>query len=100
MHRVTILYDAPTDPETFEQRYRAEHVPLVRALPGLVRFSVSHPRGMQGEAPYLVAELWFADSDTMRSALQSPEMGETGKHAAGLGAPMTIFSGAVEDVEV
>lgn len=97
MHRVTIQYAAPADPDTFEQRYRDEHVPMVHRLPGLRGFSLSHPRGMQGEAPYLVAELWFDDGDAMKAALKSPEMGEAGAHAAGLGAEMVIFSGEVEE---
>ncbi|HET8603258.1 MAG TPA: EthD family reductase [Marmoricola sp.] len=98
MHRVTIHYATPTDPDSFEQRYRDEHVPLVHRLPGLRRFTLSHPRPMQGDAPYLVAELWFDDADAVKTALKSPEMGETGTHAAGLGADMVVFSGEVEEI--
>ncbi len=100
MHRVTILYSTPTDPETFEQRYRDEHVPLASRLPGLKRFALSHPRAMQGDPPYLVAELWFDDAESMKAALKSPEMGETGAHAAGLGADMVVFSGPVDELEI
>ena len=100
MHRVTVQYAAPADPDSFEQRYRDEHVPLARTLPGLRRFSLSRPRGMQGEAPYLVAELWFDDADAVKAALKSPEMARTGEHAAGLGASMTIFSGEVSEVDL
>ncbi|HET8560350.1 MAG TPA: EthD family reductase [Marmoricola sp.] len=100
MHRVTVQYATPADAEAFEQRYRDEHVPLVRTLPGLRRFSLSHPRGMQGEAPYLVAELWFDDGEAVKSALKSPEMARAGEHAAGLGAQLTIFTGEVDELDV
>ena len=99
-HRVTVQYATPSDPESFEQRYRDEHVPLARALPGLRRFALAHPRAIQGDAPYLVAELFFDDAAAMKAALTSPEMAAAGEHAAGLGAQMTIFSGEVIEVEV
>lgn len=31
------------------------------------RFTLSHPRGLSGDAPYLVAELWFDDGEAMKS---------------------------------
>lgn len=95
MHRMTIEYAEPADPEAFETRYREAHVPLVKAVPGLVRFTISHPRGMGGEAPYMVAELWFADADSFTGALKSPEMAAAGAHAQGLDARMVMFSGEV-----
>lgn len=100
MHRVTVQYAAPEDAESFDRRYREEHVPIASRLPGLRRFLLSHPRAMQGDAPYLVAELWFDDADAVKAALKSPEMAETGQHAAGLGAEMTFFSGEVEEIGV
>ena len=55
MYRLTVVYDEPADKEAFDRRYTDEHIPLVKALPGLVNFQLSHP---QGGAPYLVAELF------------------------------------------
>lgn len=95
MHRITVQYDAPTDTDAFEQRYAAEHVPLVHELPGLERFTLSHPRplgGPEASAPYLIAEMWFADADTMKAAMRSPQMAAAGKHAAGLGATTIMFT--------
>jgi uncharacterized protein (TIGR02118 family) len=100
MHRVTIQYAAPADTASFDQRYREEHVPIAARLPGLRKVTLSHPRAMQGDAPYLVAELWFEDADALKTALKSQEMAETGKHAAGLGAEMTFFTGEVEEIQV
>lgn len=102
MHRLTIQYAEPADPAAFERRYAEEHVPLVRAIPGLRRFLLSHPRllGAAAEAgpvPYLVAELWFDDAAALKTALRSPEMAETGAHAGALGVPMTMFAGDIEE---
>jgi len=97
MQRITVQYVTPADAEAFESQYAEEHVPLVKAIPGLARFTLSHPRAMGGEAPYLVAEMWFADADALKAALRSPEMAAAGKHAAGLGVATTMFSGEVVD---
>ena len=98
MHRITIQYGAPADPEAFEQHYAEVHIPLASKLPGLRRFSRSHPRGMGGEAPYFVAELWFDDADALKAALKSPEMAETAADAQAFDvASMTTFTGEVTE---
>ena len=60
MHRVTIQYDVPQDPEAFDERYFDHHVPLVAPIPGLRAFTWSKPRPLGGEqSVYLVAQLDF-----------------------------------------
>ena len=104
MHRITIQYALPADAAGFDAHYRDVHVPLASKLPGLRRFTVSHPRALgTGDAPYLVAELWFDDADAMKAALKSPEMSETGTDAEHMreafGVPgMTTFTGPVTEV--
>ena len=98
MHRITIEYGMPADPEAFEQHYADVHVPLASTLPELRRFSRSHPRGRGGEAPYFVAELWFDDADTLKAALKSPEMAATAADAQTFAvASMTMFTGEVAE---
>lgn len=95
MHRITVQYSTPDDPGAFEQKYAAEHVPLVRDLPRLKRFTISHPKplgGANASAPYLVAEMWFADAAAMKAAIQSPQMMAAGRHAASLGATTVMFT--------
>jgi uncharacterized protein (TIGR02118 family) len=72
MHKITVQYFDPADGDDFESAYRERHVPLVRAVPGLERFTISLPHG--DGAPYLVAELWFADSEALSSDRTSAEM--------------------------
>jgi uncharacterized protein (TIGR02118 family) len=96
MHRVTIQYSVPGNPEAFDARYFTTHVELVRPLPGLRSFTWSKPRPLGGDpVVYLVAELDFDDAQALGTALASPEMAAAGRDAAGLGVPMTMFTGEV-----
>jgi uncharacterized protein (TIGR02118 family) len=98
MHRVTVQYFDPADGAAFESAYRERHVPLVQAVPGLARFTLTRPRGGE-DAPYLVAELWFDDLDAMRAGLGSPEMAAAGADAETYDvARRTMFTGAVEEI--
>ena len=99
MHRITITYDAPADPAAFDAHYRDTHVPIASRAPGVRRYLVSHPRGLGSDAPYLVAELWFDDAESMKAALKSPEMAEATRDAATFDVgSMVIATGEVEDV--
>ena len=96
MHRLTIQYDAPADPKAFDRQYFEQHVPLCRPLPGLVALTFSKPRTLgPGTAPYLIAELDFADADALKAALRSPEMAAVGKDADSLAASRVMFTGEV-----
>ena len=64
MYRLTVVYDEPADKQAFDRRYIDEHVPLVKASPGLVSFQLSHP---QGGTPYLVAELFWNSEDAFKA---------------------------------
>lgn len=100
MHHITIQYGEPADTETFERHYSEVHISLASKLPGLRRFSRSHPRGLGGEAPYFVAELWFDEADALKAAMKSQEMAATADDAQGMGVPMTMFTGEIIDVEL
>lgn len=96
MHRLTIQYAVPADPEAFDEHYFEKHVPLCRPLPGLRGASFSKPRALgPGTVPYLVAELDFDDADALRAALSSPEMTAVAADAATLEADRVMFTGEV-----
>ena len=82
MYRIVVEYFDPADPEAFDARYRDEHIALVWAIPRLAYFHLSHPRGLSGVTPYLVAEMSFVDEKALTTALQSAELTEAGRHAA------------------
>ncbi|MCU1693376.1 MAG: EthD family reductase [Frankiales bacterium] len=95
MYRLTVTYDEPADKETFDRRYTDEHVPLVKAVPGLSGFQLSHPRG---GTPYLVAELFWPDEDAYEVSAATPERAAVRKHAEGCGTTYTVYSGKVAAV--
>ena len=75
MVRFLVLYNKPEDTETFDRHYREVHIPLVRKLPDLRRYTLGHHatpiRG--GESYYLIAELEWDDMASLEKAFQSPE---------------------------
>lgn len=98
MYRMTIQYDAPADPEAFDKQYFERHVPLCKPVPGLLAASFSKPSALgPGSAPYLVAQLDFADADAFKAAMRSPEMGVVAKDADTLPAERTMFTGEVTE---
>jgi len=109
VHRLTISYTAPADgaifdADAFDADYRDGHVPLAAKLPGVRRFVLSHPRPLgPGGAPYLVAELWFDDADSLKAALRSAEGAATAADAEQLVekhriASMTMATGEVTEL--
>jgi uncharacterized protein (TIGR02118 family) len=101
VHRLIVQYGQPTDPAAFDQHYRDVHVPLVQKVPGLVRFTVGHPRSMDPStpAPYAVAELDFESAEAMGQALSTEEGRATGADVptfASGGVSMASFD--VDDV--
>ena len=96
MHRLTIQYDAPADPEAFDADYFGRHLALCRDLPGLRDASFCKPRALgPGTAPYLVAQLDFDDADALRAALRSPEMAAVAADSETLPATRVMFTGEV-----
>ena len=95
MYRLTVVYDEPADKEAFDRRYTDEHIPLVKALPGLVNFQLSHP---QGGAPYLVAELFWPSEDAFKAYAATRESAEIRNHAEGCGTTFTTYTGDVAEV--
>ncbi len=100
MARLVVLYPNPTDPETFERRYREEHGPMVTEhMPGLRQFSagrVVDPPVGPGRYSH-VAELTFDSVDALHSALDSEDGKKIVAHALEIstGGPMTVL--VVED---
>ncbi len=75
MARLLVLWDTPRDPELFERYYREVHIPLVKQLPGIRRYTLSRGTApLRGGDPYhRIAEVDFADLAALRQAFASPE---------------------------
>ena len=70
-----VLYEKPGDQSAFDVHYRDVHIPLVKAMPGLRRYTISRNAVAAGggETFYLAAELDWDDMDALGAALVSPE---------------------------
>ena len=81
--RFLALYETPSDPGVFDRHYREVHIPLLRKLQGLRRYSVSRDlTALHGAQYYLVAELEWDTMDDLRAAFASPEGQATAADAA------------------
>ena len=98
MPKLIVLYPVPTDPTTFERRYRDEHVPMVEGkLPGLRKFVAAQVLGTPtGAAPYQrVAELYFESVQSLQAAMASVEGQAAVAHAIEIstgGAPVVLIA--------
>lgn len=75
MHRMTVLYPQPSDPEHFRAYYTATHLPLAAKLPGLraMRHSLDIS-AVEGDSPYFaIFEADFDSAEAMVAAMSSPE---------------------------
>jgi uncharacterized protein (TIGR02118 family) len=71
--RFLALYEKPADPETFDRHYREVHIPLLRQLPGLRRYTVGRDvTALHGAPCYLVTEFEWDTMDELRAAFASP----------------------------
>jgi uncharacterized protein (TIGR02118 family) len=80
-----ILYGHPDDPEAFDAYYRDTHLPLARRIPDVQRLeAVKVQRAMDGSEPsyYVIAEMAFADRDTFKASMSSPEGQAAGQDVA------------------
>ena len=83
--RFLALYDTPADPEGFDRHYREIHIPLIRRLPGLRRYSVGRDVTVLHGAPcYLITELEWETMEELRAAFDSPAGHATAADAARL----------------
>jgi uncharacterized protein (TIGR02118 family) len=74
--KLVVLYTRPDDPDAFDRYYCDTHMPLVNALPGLLRaetgrFVTALDAG--GQTYYRHAELHFADQEALGAAFSSEE---------------------------
>jgi uncharacterized protein (TIGR02118 family) len=65
--------------QTFWQRYRDEHMPLIEQVPGLRGTKIWNvSRRYAGEDFVAMCEMYFDDNDALKAAMRSAEMGAAG----------------------
>ena len=76
MSKLIALYKRPSDPQAFDLAYFSTHLPLISHLPGLERIAVTRfTRTVMGEDWYLMAEMVFADRDSLKNSHAQPRNG-------------------------
>ncbi len=93
------FYKHPKDVEAFDKAYWETHIPLVKKIPGLVSLQANKfwP-GKDGPAPYyLMAILSFADKESFKAGMKSPEMAEAGANLMGFASGLFEFQTAETD---
>ncbi|HZY93334.1 MAG TPA: EthD family reductase [Candidatus Bathyarchaeia archaeon] len=83
MAKVIVLFRKPKDPELFDKEYWNNHVPMVKKMPGVRKYTVSKiVSAPRGEPEYYQAvELEFDNMDSLKKALDSPAGREAGRHS-------------------
>lgn len=98
MKKLLALYEAPGEADLFMEHFRTVHLPLIDKIPGLVRTEVTRiERMLLGKtAFFLLAEMYFADDDSFRTAMHSPENTASGADLANFaGGLATVMTGEV-----
>jgi uncharacterized protein (TIGR02118 family) len=101
MKKLIILYTVPEDEAAFMAHYRNVHLPLVEKVPGLVRADLTRiNRTLMGEeGNFLLVELCFADADSFKAAMKSPENAATGADLANFAVGIvTVMAGETLEV--
>ena len=79
MVQLIAFYRRPANEEEFLRRYREEHLPLAREMPGLMRIEAGPLEGLGAESPYwYMATLSFPD----RAAFEESQRAEVSRQAA------------------
>jgi uncharacterized protein (TIGR02118 family) len=87
VQKFVALYALPREADEFIGAYFKTHLPLVGATPGLLRTEVARvTRSVRGDAGFsLFAEMYFADEQSLRAALKSPEWRAAGENLSEIG---------------
>ncbi len=98
MVKLVALFRKPDDRGAFDRAYFDTHLPLLDKVPGLQRVEVSRITGAPRGEPdfYLIAELYFPDTETMDRAMASAENAAAGKNLMSFARGLVTFMFAEE----
>lgn len=73
---VNVMYNAPSDPQAFEDYYFGTHMPIAEQIPGVDKVVLLKGLpGPDGSPPayYRLTQIWFADASTMAAGMGSAQ---------------------------
>jgi uncharacterized protein (TIGR02118 family) len=76
--KITVIYENPTEPDTFEAGYAEGQVALAKALPGATKVESAKvwPKEDGTETPaYRTLDIYFPDYDTASAAVATEQAG-------------------------
>lgn len=77
--KLIAIFKQPPQAQDFEDAYFNTHLPLISKVPGLQKTVITHfTRTLMGEDFYMMAEMYFSDKNTLKTAMKSPEMAAAG----------------------
>lgn len=92
--KLTVIYDNPKDPASFDEHYNTVHVPLASAIPGVRKAELAKVFPKEDGSPtpaYRVAELYFDDYAAAVAAIDSDEGQKTLADAQQIGEAGVSF---------
>ena len=93
MVQLIALYRRPEDPEAFLRRYREEHLPLARQMPGLLSIEAGPLEGLGTDAPYwYMATLSFPSREAFEESQRAPVSREAAKVLMGFARGLVDFA--------
>jgi uncharacterized protein (TIGR02118 family) len=75
MVKIIAMFKTPGDKEMFDKHYYEKHMPLVAAIPGLIKSEVSKIKALPGTESdyYLMTEMYYENMDAFNAAMATPE---------------------------
>lgn len=96
--KLVALYKRPEDTDAFDEAYFNTHMPLIRKLPDLERTVISRfTRTLMGDEYYMMAEMYFPDTDKLKAAMKSPEMAAAGENLNSFASGLVTLMFAQEE---
>lgn len=102
MYKVIAIYKKPTQEkiESFESHFKNVHTPICLNIPGIKEVRVNKifggPRGESDH--FMVVDMVFADKDSWKAAMKTPEMMESGKDAMKFAGDLVSVHFASEEI--
>jgi hypothetical protein len=89
--RVFVVYESQPEPERYER-----HAELCRRVPGATFRHGRVLRTLHGSELHYYAEFEFPDMEAFKAVSDSEELRATGKDAADMGVPHSVYLAAVD----
>ncbi|MCX7836016.1 MAG: EthD family reductase [bacterium] len=99
MNKMVVFYKQPENIESFVTRFKTQHLEILKKIPGVtsVKFTIL-TKTLVGENPYWAySETFFESADSLKAALKSPELAESGKDAMEFAAGLFTVILATEE---